>query len=266
MGAVKNRKYGKNRLKEVLSDPSKVLIIHYSHAQYPDEDNDNSISPLITAIVIRSLDDQINAHFSIHYEADKAGIIKEEISNNLRELELQVLKSFNRFVIRHTDYFWVHWDMKNIHFGFPAIKHRFEKLFQGTKEQLHEIPTHKNLNLYSILEFMYGAEFAEFPDSLASIIKINSKSKLLPVDYISVEREGEEFEKQNYNSILVSLDCKVSRIRGFLQKFNSNTKVLVYKRNTISILFDLVNHPVFLIIGWIATVLGMIFGLIALFG
>ena len=104
MGAVKNRKHGRNILKEALKDPSKVLIINYSHAQYPDEDIDDSISPLITAIVIRSLDDQINEHFSIHYEADKAGILKEEISNNLRELELQVLKSFNRFVIRHTDY------------------------------------------------------------------------------------------------------------------------------------------------------------------
>ncbi len=264
MGAIKNRRYGRNILKEALRDPSNVLIINYSHAQYPDEDIDNSISPLITAIVIRSLDDQINEHFSIHYEADKAGILKEEISNNLRELELQVLKSFNRFVIRHTDYVWVHWEMKNIHFGFPAIKHRFEKLFHGTKESLHEIPSHKNINLYSILEFMYGNDFAELPDSLGSIIKINNKNTILPTDYISVEKEGEEFEKQNYNSILKSLDCKVSKIREFLQKFISNRKINVNKRNILSVLIDLVNHPIFLVIGWIATLAGLVVGIIAL--
>ena len=265
MGAIKNRKQARNRLKELLKDSSKVLIIHYSHAQYPDDDIDDTISPLITAIVIRSLDDQINEHFSIYYEADKAGIIKEEISDSLRELELQVLKSFNRFVKRHAEYIWIHWEMKNIHFGFPAIKHRFDKLFYGTKESLHEIPSHKNVNLYSVLENMYGSEFVELSDSLASIIKLNSISKVLPSDYLNVDYEGVEFEKQNYSVILKSLDCKVGSIRSFLQKYCSNNKVKVYKRNTYSIFIDFINHPIFVFIGWAATILGMILGVIAIF-
>ncbi|MDE5421741.1 hypothetical protein L3073_05940 [Ancylomarina sp. DW003] len=258
MGVLKNRRLGKARLKEILKDPSKVLIIHYSCAQYPDEDNDDAISPLITAIVIRALDDQINEHFSIHYEADKAGIIVENISDNLRELELQVLKSFNRFIKRHSDYIWVHWEMKNIHFGFPAIKHRFDKLFNGTKEQLHEIPSHKNFNFYSILEFMYGEDFADLPDSLSAMIKVNSRSGVLPIEYIDVEREGGEFERQNYSSILSSLDCKVSKIRGLLQKFNSNKKIIVNRRNNLSVLVDIVNHPFFLLVGWIASIIGVV--------
>lgn len=267
MGVVKNRRFAKNRLKEAIKDPAKVLICHYSHSQFPDDESDDSISPLVTVIVVRSLDDNINEHFTIHHEADRGGVLKEQIPDSHRELELQVLKSFNRFLKRHEEYTWVHWQMKDIQFGFPVIKHRFEKLYHGMNESFHEIPRSKNINLYSLLENMYGSQFSKLgsDDSLGSIIeKNNGKTHVLPTDYLTLDQEGREFEKQNYRSVLKSVECKVSWVRDFLAVYNQNKRVKVYKRNTYAILTDTVSHPIFSLIGFIATLLGTIIGLIAI--
>ena len=104
---------------------------------------------------------------------------------------------------KNKDCFWVHWNMKNIHFGCDAIKHRFEKLFQGLKneKQLEEIPENKKINLDSILEDIYGEKYAFNPDKLASLMSLNNGS-VLNNDYLTLDREQTEFEKKNYLAII----------------------------------------------------------------
>src|SRR5690554_1496028 len=113
MGVVKDRKIAVANLKKLTEDPSKVLFVHYSQSNTFDDDDYGNISPIITSIVVKSLDGQIDQQFAIHFEADKADIPIDEIQYSYRDLELRILKSFNDFARRYSGCNWIHWDMKN---------------------------------------------------------------------------------------------------------------------------------------------------------
>lgn len=256
MGAIKNRKEAFKRINKLLEDPAKVLIIHYSQAKTYDEDY-AVISPIISAIVVKSLSGELEKHFALYYEADKANIPIEEIENSYRDLELRNLRSFNEFARRRKDYLWVHWEMRNIHFGFEAIKHRYEKIFYDLKEekQYEVIPENKKLNLCKMLEDIYGTKFAENPDKLASLMKTNN-NQVLDNNYLTLDREEKEFENKNHLSIINSLDCKVDFLRKAL-KLLSKKELKVLNKNRYARFVDTVNHPIFTFIGWVATISGL---------
>lgn len=260
MGAYKDRKIAKANLKKLIEDPSKVLFIHYSQSRTYDEDYGN-ISPIITSIVVKSLDNQIDQLFAIHLEADKADIPVEQIQDSYRELELRILNSFNNFVRRHQDCIWVHWEMKNVQFGFDAIKHRYEKIVNNTNDYC-EIPTNKKQNLKIILEGIYGENFVSGPDYLKSLLSENN-GKITNNEYLSVDNESQEFEHKNFTSVINSIDTKVEFIRNATKKLTRN-QLIVSHKNKFAIFVDVVNHPVFTFIGWVATVLGLIFAITAL--
>jgi hypothetical protein len=259
MGRYKNRKIARKKLRKITSDPSNVFAIHYSQVQnYKDEDN--NLSPLVSAIVVKSLDDSTYKHFSIHLEADRADIPKEEIENNIRELEYWTLKAFNDFVKRNNTKTWIHWDMKNIHFGFEAIKHRFLKLVEESNVRFEEIPLNKKINLNTVIEDMYGESYIEGDDKLASMLKKNN-SDFLPQNYLSTENEASEFENHNYNIVLGSLDCKVD----FLCKAVKNLKeknLKVGNKDNYSIFIEFISHPIFAFLGWLLGIILAIFSMI----
>ena len=257
MGTFKNRKIAVKKIEELTKNSADVLIIHYSQLIIHDTDEEN-MSPLISAIVIRSLDGSIYEHFAIHLEADKSNIPKDEIHNNYSELEFFTLNAFNNFIKRHKTKLWVHWEMKNIHFGFEAIKHRFNKLVEGSREKFEVIPINNKINLNYLIESMYGDDYVEGPDKLHSLIEVNNK--IVSREYLSLDREAMEFENGNFTSILESLDFKVDSIGKFLSKIKRKN-LKVQNRNGYAIFQDIVTHPVFSFLGWLV---GIVIGIISL--
>ncbi|OJW79371.1 MAG: hypothetical protein BGO69_19460 [Bacteroidetes bacterium 46-16] len=247
MGVIRTRNLAIRKLKRLIIDPSKVLIVHYSQLRTYDDEY-GEISPLVSAIVIKSLDGSFERHFAVHLEADKANIPIEEIENSYRDLEFMTLKAFNEFVKRHDDDVWVHWDMKNIHFGFEAIKHRFEKIFAGlSKERYEEIPMRNKVNLALVLEGMYGEEYIDGPDKLRSLIAYNNGA-VLDRQYLSLEYEGLEFENKNYSAVLNSLDCKTDFICKAV-KLLSVKKLRVKNKNRYAIFIEIISHPLTMFLG-----------------
>lgn len=262
MGVIKDRKAAVANLQKLTEDPSKVLFIHYSQSNTFEDDDYGNISPIITSIVIKSLDGQIDQQFAIHFEADKADIPIDEIQYSYRDLELRILKLFNEFVRRHNSCNWIHWDMKNIHFGFEAIKHRYEKIF-GDLKNYNEIPINNKTNLRAIIEGMYGESFVNGPDKLKSLLVCNSGNIESNV-YLSSNVESTEFERKNFINVIQSVDLKTDFIKNATIKL-MNRRLLVLNKNNYAVFIDTVNHPVFTFIGWIATVVGLIVSLIAIF-
>lgn len=261
MGAIKERKLAVSNLKKLTEDSSKVLFIHYSKSNTFDDDEYGNISPIITSIVIKSLDGQIDKQFAIHFEADKADIPIDDIQNSYRELELRILNAFNAFVKRHIDCNWIHWDMKNIHFGFEAIKHRYEKIF-GDLSDYAEIPGNNKKNLRDIIEGMYGEKFVDGPDTLRSLMKCNSGN----VDnntYLSPTTESTEFENKNFVGVIKSVDLKVEFIKKATGKLMQK-KLIVINKNNYAAFADMVDHPVFTFIGWIVGLIGLALAIIPL--
>ncbi len=258
MGVVKDRKIAVRNIKKITEDPSKVFFIHYSESSTYDDDDYGNISPIITSIVIKSLDGQIDKQYAIHLEADKADIPKDQIQDSYRELEFRILKLYNDFVKRHLDCFWIHWDMKNIHFGFEAIKHRYEKIFE-TLDGYCEIPNNKKKNLRTIIEGMYGDNFVTGSDPLKSLLLCNSNN-IEDSTYLSRENESSQFENKNFIAVMKSVDIKVEFIKKATQKLSCK-KLIVSNKNNYAVFVDTVNHPIFTFIGWVATVTGLIFAI-----
>ncbi|MEA5425402.1 hypothetical protein [Arcicella lustrica] len=253
MGIIKERGLAISTLKKLTEDPNKVLFIHYSQSNTFDDDDYGSISPIITSIVIKSLDGQIDQQFAIHFEADKADIPIDEIQNSYRDLELRILKAFNSFVKRHSDCNWIHWDMKNIHFGFEGIKHRYEKIF-GNLNDFNEIPVNNKKNLFDIIEKIYGEKFVDGSDTLKSLMKCNSNN----IDnnaYLSSAVESTEFGRKNFVNVIKSVDLKVDFIKKATNKLIQR-KLIVSNKNRYAIFADTVNHPIFTFIGWIIGIIG----------
>jgi len=261
MGVVKDRKIAVANLKKLTEDPSKVLFVHYSQSNTFDDDDYGNISPIITSIVVKSLDGQIDQQFAIHFEADKADIPIDEIQYSYRDLELRILKSFNDFARRYSGCNWIHWDMKNIHFGFEAIKHRYEKIF-GDLKDYNEIPINNKKNLRDIIEGMYGENFVDGPDTLKSLLKCNSRNIDNNV-YISSSIESTEFERKNFDNVIKSVDLKVDFIKKATNKLIQR-KLIVSNKNNYAVFVDTVNHPIFTFIGWIATIAGLVIAVVTL--
>lgn len=257
MSAYKERKTARYNLKKLVEDRSKVLFIHYSQSRTYNEDEYGNISPIITSVVIKSLDDSIDKQFAIHFEADKADIPIEQIQDSYRDLELRILKAYNNFVIRHQNYIWVHWDMRNIHFGFDAIKHRYEKIFENLNDYC-EIPQNKKQNLRLIIEGIYGEDFVKGPDYLESLLRCNN-NQISDQNYLSMDSESNYFEEKNFEIVIRSVDAKVEFIRKATNKLIDN-KLIVINKNNFAIFVDIVKHPIFTFIGWAATILGLILG------
>lgn len=261
MGVVKERRLAVFNLRKLTEDPSKVLFIHYSLSNTFDDDDYGSISPIITSIVIKSLDGQIDQQFAIHFEADKADIPIDEIQYSYRDLELRILKAYNDFVRRHRECNWIHWDMKNIHFGFEAIKHRYEKIF-GNLNDYNEIPINNKKNLRDIIEGMYGENFVDGPDALKALLICNS-GNIDNNSYLSSDIESTEFEHKNFTNVIKSVDLKVDFIRKTTRRLIQKS-LNVPNKNYYAIFVDTVNHPVIAFIGLMSTIAGLILAVLAL--
>lgn len=254
MGVVKQRRIARENLKLLTSDPSKILFIHYAKSNTYDEDYGN-ISPIITSIVIKSLDHSIDQQFAIHFEADKADITKDQIQDSYRDLEMRILRLFNDFVRQNNGCIWVHWDMMNIHFGFDAIKHRYEKIF-GNANDYSEIPSNNKKNLRIILEGMYGENFVKTGDTLKNLLSCNSKGTVSNV-YLSQDSESQEFQNKNFNEVIRSVEMKVDFIKNATGKLIQN-KLSVENRNSYAIFIDVIIHPIFNLVGWVIGILSFI--------
>ncbi|WP_163409013.1 hypothetical protein [Flavobacterium ajazii] len=261
MGVVQDRKIAVKNLNKTTEDPSKVLFVHYSESSTYDDDDYGNISPIITSIVIKSLDGQTDKQFAIHLEADKADIPKDQIQDSYRELELRILKLYNDFVRRHLDCFWIHWDMKNIHFGFEAIKHRYEKIFENLDDYC-EIPNNKKKNLRTIIEGMYGDNFVTGSDTLKALMLCNSDN-VEDSTYLSKDNESYQFENKNFIAVIKSVDLKVEFIKKATKKL-SNKKLIVQNKNHYAVFVDTVNHPYFTFSGWIIGLVGLVLTIITM--
>lgn len=257
MGVIQSRKTAIKNLNKITEDPGKVLFIHYSEGRTYDDEY-GSISPIITSLVIKSMDGQIDKQFAIHLEADKADIQKDQIQDSYRELEMRILNQYNDFVKRHSDYTWIHWDMKNIHFGFEAISHRYEKIF-GSLKDYSNIPYNNKENLRTIIEGMYGDNFASSSDTLKELILCNSNNNNNENSkYMNNSQESEEFGNKNFNNVLQSVDFKVDFIKKATKKLKLK-QLNIPNKNKYALFLDFTTHPIITITGWLFGLLGLIF-------
>lgn len=190
----------KDFIKEIKKHPEQFFIIHYS-CQNLNDDN-QTLSPRITSIAILCYQTEQTISFSTHTIAEEHGISREEISSNLDVIELNLLKNFFNFIQDRKDKYWIHWNMKNISYGFEHLEHRY-KVLGGNAET---IPVEHRINLHSIISKRYGSKYAKDP-KMSSLMELNGG---LHRHFLTGKEEVTAFENKEYNKMHTSTLIKIN--------------------------------------------------------
>lgn len=208
-----NRKNARAKLAELFTQAQNVNVIHYSCESFYDRTD--GTSPRITSIAVRNLQNAQTVSFSIHQVAERNKVAVSDIEGKFDHLEKLMLQEFYEFVQRRDTYEWLHWNMRNINYGFQAIAHRYSVL--GGQPVL--IPDVKQHDLSRMLFAIYGPGYAGHP-RLTSVLEMNHMTKK---DFLSGEEEAKAFEAKEYVKLHQSTLRKVDLLAGIAEQTYAGT-------------------------------------------
>jgi hypothetical protein len=196
-----------NFFREIKKHPDRFYIIHYSSQSLYDEGLDG-LSPRITSIVVMHFSSRQTASFAIHAEAELLGIPKEQVEARLDDIERALLQRFYDFVSDKDskDKYWIHWNMRNLTYGFEHLAHRYHRL---SGNEPPNIPVPMRLNLNDILKERYGPDYAGHP-RLKSLMLMNGD---LDTRFLEGAEEADAFKKMEFIRMNSSTISKVEFFR-----------------------------------------------------
>ena len=103
----------------------------------------------------------------------------------------------------------MHWNMRDLKFGFAALEHRYEVL--GGSPYI--LPDHHKVDLAMIIMNIYGGNYLPRPhfENLAK------RNNLTLAGYIAGNQEPDAFAQGQYFAVLQSTLCKVTLIADVAQ-------------------------------------------------
>ncbi|WP_222183196.1 hypothetical protein [Geminicoccus harenae] len=153
---------------KIRKNPERFYIIHYSSQSLFDAEA-GALSPRITSVVVRHYQSGQTVSFATHTVAEYLGIGLDEIESRYDEIERELLTQFYSFVMDRREKFWIHWNMRNVTFGFEHLEHRYRVL---TKKEPPNIPIEVRVNLNDALKQRFGSDYAPDP-RMPSLMKLN---------------------------------------------------------------------------------------------
>ncbi len=199
--------------KEINKNPENYLIIHYSCESFYDIKDGHT--PRITSIAVYSFKTAQTESFSIHKTAEKKHIPVEKIEEKYDELEKNMLDQFFQFVKEHSVMKWLHWNMRDINYGFKAIEHRYEAL--GRVPFI--IKDTDKIDISRLFIQCYGIGYIQHP-RLESLIDYNHISCK---NFLSGKEEAEAFSDKEFIKLHQSTLKKVDVLANLLNRAISGT-------------------------------------------
>ncbi len=178
-------------LDQIFIERDNTFVVHYSCETFYDRPEGRS--PRITSIAIRRLGSGQTVSFSIHQVAERSSVPFAEITAQYDELERAMLDEYYQFIGSHRGANFLHWNMRDINYGFAAIDHRY-RVLKGEPVQIDEA---KKFDLSRLLIDIYGVGYADHP-RLSSLQELNS---IKPLDVLSGKEEADAFERQGYAAL-----------------------------------------------------------------
>ncbi len=206
---IKKVKRAKSKLNTVFEQRRNVLLIHYSCESFVENTKG---SHKVTSIAVRNFDSGQTQSFSIFQVAEELGI--QDINGNFERIEKQLLDNFFRCVEQHRNFLWVHWNMRDINYGFAALEHRYRSL-GGTPTIL---PDEAKYDLPRILYERFGKTYASHP-RLENLVKMNS---ITDKNFLNGEQEADAFKNGQYLKLHQSTLRKVDTFDCILTRIEEN--------------------------------------------
>jgi len=237
-----------NFLKAVKKSPEDFFVIHYSCQSLYDDNQE--LSPRITSIVVSNYGSEEQVSFSTHAIAEELGFSREEVVPNLAAIERRLLDKFNDFIRDRRDKYWLHWNMRNLTFGFEHIAHRYRVL---GGERPVEIPMERRLNLNDLLARYFGADYARHP-KLSSLMELNGG---IHRHFLTGQQEVEAFGNREFIRMHSSTQCKVGFFVSVVRRWSSG-RLKTNSRGWGVRLDRLFDSRVAKVISLIGTVIGIV--------
>jgi hypothetical protein len=204
---IRTHRKAKSIINSFYDNDSHCLLIHYSCESFYDIKDGKT--PRITSIAVRYLSTAQTKSFSIHKVAEIKQIPTEQISENYDSLEKEMLKDFYKFVKEHKNYKWIHWNMRDISYGFEALKHRASILSSTT----FDIKDENKFDLARLLVDKYGKDYSSHP-RLPSILEMN---KISFKHWLTGNDEAEAFDNNEFVKLHQSTLAKVEVLEKILK-------------------------------------------------
>jgi hypothetical protein len=126
-----------------------------------------------------------------------------------------MLDDFFAFARDHQFHIWLHWNMRDMNYGFPALEHRAAVLdahsFHIEEKQL--------VDLSRILIAIYGNKYTGHP----RIQSLMEKNHMTPRDFLVGKHEAEAFEQMRFLDMHRSTLSKVDVFANFAERAHSGT-------------------------------------------
>lgn len=184
----KQRRKASESLDKLFKSAEHCLVIHYSCESFYDRADGRTAR--ITSIAVRQLDSGQTRSFSIHKVAELQKVDLTDIASHYDRLELDMLDEFFAFARGKQHCHWMHWNMRDINYGFQALEHR-HRVLGGNP---HEIEDEKKFDLSRLLIAIYGVRYAGHP-RLESIMQIN---RITHRDFLVGREEAAAWDSQEF--------------------------------------------------------------------
>ncbi|GAB0057962.1 hypothetical protein SIID45300_02296 [Candidatus Magnetaquicoccaceae bacterium FCR-1] len=202
-----------SKLNQLAGQAESVLVIHYSCESFYDRDDGRT--PRITSIAVRNLDSGQTDSFSIHQIAEEEKVPMEDIADSYDMLEKKMLDRYFEFVSSHQKFTWMHWNMRDVNYGFAAIEHRY-RVLGGNPTQIAE---ERKFDLARALVDLYGDGYIGHPH-LESLIR---KNHISDKDFLPGKEEAAAFNAKQFVKLHQSTLRKVDTLANIFDRSLNNS-------------------------------------------
>lgn len=208
LNRLKRRKNVITKIDTLLEQATTTLIIHYSCESFYDKTDGST--PRVTSIAVRNLASGQTDSFSIHQIAEEKHVEFEKIADNYDSLEEQMLNRFFEFVNTRQHYNWVHWNMRDVNYGFAAIEHRFRVL----GKMPIQIQEDKKFDLSRAIIDIFGVGYIGHP-RLELLIELN---KITNQDFLTGKEEADAFDNKQFVKLHQSTLRKADTLANIFER------------------------------------------------
>ncbi|WP_374531353.1 hypothetical protein [Acinetobacter sp.] len=187
--------------------------VYYSCESFYDRDDGRT--PRVTSICVRNFASGQTSSFSIHKIAELKKISNEEIQEKYDILEKEMLKEFFEYMQTYKNHIWIHWNMRDINYGFQALEHRF-RILKGTPISLEES---KKFDLSRALVALYGNAYISHP-RLQKLMELNH---ITAQDFLTGSEEAKAFEEKEFVKLHQSTLRKADVLANILGRTLDNS-------------------------------------------
>ena len=198
---LKRRKDVGARMEVLQDQAATTLVVHYSCESFYDKTDGKT--PRVTSLAVRNLASGQTDSFSIHQVAEERHLPFDQISEHYDDLERHMLDRFFEFARTRQHCNWVHWNMRDVNYGFAAIEHR-TRVLGGVPIQISE---DRKFDLSRALVDLFGVGYIGHP-RLENLLE---KNKITAKDFLTGKQEADAFDNKEFvklhQSTLRKVDC-----------------------------------------------------------